>query len=200
MNTNESIMKSVQFKDSDSLCTILCHVSSRSTSSKGDMRKKWYNEEDYELFTLERNYCSKKLRKDGKDTLLDRALPCDEEDTFDLLGLQSQLLEWTKLEICRGLEARINPAHGNQRARERKQAMFAVLRMQALLRDRTEYLELSDRIRESSEVNTENARMFAYAMGLADEEVVKLELQIAAPTISRRGSIFNRVTSRRASM
>jgi hypothetical protein len=196
----KSTMKSVNFKDSDSLCTVLCHVASRNTISRSDMKKKWYNEEDYDFFTLERNYCSKKLRQDGSDTLLDRLLPWDEEDTLDLVALQSQLLEWTAMEICRGLEDRINPAHGNQRAREKKRAMFAVLRMQALLKDRTEHLELAEKIRESSEVNTVNARLFAYAMGLADEEAVKLELQIEPPPTTRRANFFNRVSLRRVSM
>jgi hypothetical protein len=190
-------MKSVTFKESDSLSTILCYVLSRNACSRSDMKKKWYNEEDFEFFKLERNYCTTKLRNDEKDTLLDRTLPYDEENTLDLMNLQSKLLEWTKLEICRGLEVRINPAHGNQRAREKKRAIFSVLRMQALLRDRLDFMELAERIRESSEINTENARLFAHAMGLADEEVVKLELQIEPSKTSRRPGFFQALGSKR---
>jgi predicted CopG family antitoxin len=189
-------MKSVSFQDAGKLCTVLCHVASRSAISKSDVRKTWYNEEDYEYFQIERNYCSTKLRKASQDTILNRILPCDEEETADLTRMQSILLVWTQIEICRGLETRINLAHGNQRAREKRRAIFAILRMQALLKDHTEDEEFSEKVRELSEKNTENARVFAYAIGLADEETVKLELQ-HPPSTSRRITIFNRIGMRR---
>jgi hypothetical protein len=189
-------MKSVQFQDADLLCTVLSNISSGNARSRSDVRKTWYNEEDYEYFQIERNYCSTKLRKSSQDTILSAILPCDDEEKVDLVRMKSTLLTWTQIEICRGLETRIDLAHGNQRAREKRRAIFAVLRMQALMKDRTEYEDYSEKVRELSEKNTENARLFAHAIGLADEATVKLDLQ-DPPLISRRTKIFKRIGLRR---
>ena len=108
-------MKKVSFKEeSQLLCLEITSLASPELPSPKDSKKRWYTDEDYAYFAVERNYCSFMMRKTGKDTLLDFVLPCGDDALINTKTLQSQLFEWEELEICRGLEIKIIRSHRYQ--------------------------------------------------------------------------------------
>jgi hypothetical protein len=190
-------MKQVRFQNDDLLCNAMYDSSATTIVSRNDIKKRWYTEDDYAFFQLEGSYCCMRLRKLGQDKLLERILPCANHDTpIDPMTLKSNLLEWTELEICRGLETHINVSHKNERVRARAKAIHSILRIQALSRDRLNHEDYSRVLREISEKLTESAKEFAKAMALADEKSVQLELK-RQPFISNHVSILTRLLPRR---
>ena len=192
-------MKQVRFPNDDLLCHVMNASSTPSIISRNDIKKRWYTQDDYAFFELEGSYCCMRLRKIGQDKLLDRVLPCTDHDkmTMDPLTVASDLLEWTELEICRGLETHINISHKNQRARARARAIHSILRIQAMSRDELNHDDYIKIIKEISEKYTKSAREFAKAMALADERAVQWELKQCQTFVSNHVSILTRLLPRR---
>jgi hypothetical protein len=187
-------MKQVRFPCDDILCHVINYSSTPSILSRNDIKKRWYTQDDYALFKLEGSYCCMRLRKSGHDKLLDRVMmiTCDDTNVVDPMTIQSNLLEWTELELCRGLETLCNVSHKKERARARARTIYSILRIQALSRDQGNYEDYVNEIRDISEHCTKSAREFAKAMALADEKAVQLELK-RQPFVSNHISILTRL-------
>jgi hypothetical protein len=124
-------MKKVTFNDSRLLDIEIPDTLSPKTTRPKDIKKGWYTQEDFEYFIIERHHRSVKIRSIGKDHLLDRVLTSHGGALIDIMTVQMNLLKWTELEACRGLEMKINYLHRDQRLEEQKRALFALLKIQA---------------------------------------------------------------------
>ena len=191
-------MKKVRFHHADSLCTVINDPSIPSILSNKDIQERWYTEDDYSFVEFDINNWSMKLHKTGQDKLLNQVLPCDGHDSMadSRSDFMPHLLEWAKLESCRGLETQLNLSHQIQRSKQRAKASFTTLRTQAALKDRLSQEDRAEKIREESEKCTESAKRFAHAMALADEKVLQLDL-IRQPSMSRNVSLFQRLLAKR---
>jgi hypothetical protein len=126
--------------------------------------------QDVERFKEQSKVISKELRLLRKDRLLHGTIQSPGEDILESQEVQAKLIHWSmKIGMGRGLERWICPIQGLQRSKERRRAICAVLRVQALLLSRVEADVISEQIRSISEECTVNAKQFAHTMGIADE-------------------------------
>jgi hypothetical protein len=195
LTINSISQKKVTFNDSQLLEIEIPDTSSPKTTRPKDIKKGWYTQEDYEYFTIERHYRSVRIRSIGKDHLLDRVLTSHGGALINIMTVQMNLLEWTVLEVCQGLEMKINYLHRYQRLEEQKRALFAVLKIQACTRGKTKCKDYGEELRESSEKHADSAKIFARAIAKADERAVELELR--APKIANKISLLRRMISKR---
>jgi hypothetical protein len=137
------------------------------------------------------------MRKAGKDRLLESILPCGDDALLDTMTLRSKLFEWSELEICRGLEIKINRAHRYQRMEEQRRVIYAVLKSQARAKDNTMCESYWEMIRESSERHTASAKIFAREIAFADQKAVESELKPSL--MKRKNSIIRRLLTKRTS-
>jgi hypothetical protein len=113
-------MKKVRFHHADSLCTVINDTSIPNILSNDDIKERWYSEDDYSLVEFDINNWAMKLQKNGQDKVLNQVLPCDShESLIHSSDFKSHLLEWAKLESCRGLETQLNLFHKIQRSKQR---------------------------------------------------------------------------------
>jgi hypothetical protein len=182
------LMKKVTFQKSELHCLEITGIEPPVLSCTKNSKKKWYTQNDYEAFAIERDYYAFKIRKNGKDKLLDSVLPCGENPLIDTKTLESKLYEWAELDYCRGLEMKVNRAHRCQRMEEQRRAICAVLKMQTRLKgDEENYLE---KLRETSEKYSVSATLFARAIADADEKAVQGERK---PLLIRQPSMLQRL-------
>ena len=167
-------MKKVTFQN---VCTKIIEIVAPPLLSQKEIKKRWYTQEDYNNFSIERDFCSMKIRSMEKAKLLDEVLPCGVGALIDMETLQSKLFDWTELEMCRGLEMKVNVTHRKQRIKEQRSATLAVLSTQESIREGASYELSCESIRRSSEKYTASARLFAQAIAKADERAVKLEVK-----------------------
>jgi hypothetical protein len=186
-------MKKVRFDEKCILHEINRHAHSELASRK-IVKRRWYTQEDYDEFALDRSYCTFKLRHTGKDTLLDNVIPCGDGALVDSMTLRSKLFEWTEIGICRGLEMKINRSHRYQRSEERRKAIYAVLKLQDRLRVKTDCKNYCEIIRASYEKYSEGAKIFAREMAHVNEKCIELELK--APVMIKQTSILQRLLRR----
>jgi hypothetical protein len=190
-------MKQVRFQDADSLCTVINESSIACILSTNDIKERWFTEDDYQIVNFDINHWSMKLQKNGQVKLLNQLVLYGEHDELiESTDFMPHLLEWAKLESCRGLETQLNVSHKIQRAKQRAKATFATLKIQVALQDQLDQEDRMEKIREESEKFTESAKRFALAMALADEKVLQLELN-HQPSGTRHFSILHRLFAKR---
>ena len=142
------------------------------------------------ILQSERNYCSFMMRKTGKNKPLDCVLPYGDDALINTKTLQSKLFEWAELEICRGLEIKINRSHRYQRIEEQRRAIYIELKTQFNLKGNTMGENCWEEVRKLSEKCTASAKLFARAIADADEKAVELERR--PPSITRETSLLRR--------
>lgn len=165
-------MKRVRFEQPESLCKIVCEVTSLDELTLEDYEKTWYSWSDYDAFKRSAKLIAKEIRTYGRDKLLDGAVQAvPNKDNV----IQTMLIKWSSQGFsCRGLERWIHVSQGKLRKQEQQRTVKVVLQVQSQEKQNSPDL-LVQKLRAVSEHCSLNARSFAHKMGIADATAIFME-------------------------
>jgi hypothetical protein len=184
-------MKSVRFKENNSLVTLISEIKNRIDISQQEFEGTWYSRNEFKNFRKDCITEAKVLYQSGQWHILDESFELLNDNSIpsenvEMDDSQFLLILWSMTDF-RGLEAWGNSTRNAKKhlLRRRKLSMEVVLEAQRLLRNDT---SADEKLRLISKSVTLQSRKFARKMGIADA-IISNTLGLQDLTSSRGYSI-----------